>query len=145
MKKFILASAVLFVGVGLLKAEQWESPSADTLQPISVAYGGTKYSIANFSAGLTTAAVGPAVFMGVHFSTGNQADTSFVEVWDSTGGSLTFLRTQPTIRVYNIGVSTNAAGSSAPIYPIRFKNGIIWKAGTAAYNSIVLQYWQSAD
>lgn len=150
MKKLVLVAAVMFVG-GLLRAEMWNAPSANTQQAISIDYGGTKYSTSVFSSGLTTAAVGPSVVLGVYFSTGNQFDPAqFVDVWDSTGGHPNFLLTQATLRVYNngafsTGISTMGGGTQGPRYPIRFNKGIIWKPNVNTYNSIMLQYWNESD
>ena len=154
MKKLLLASAVLIAFVGLVCSEMYKVPTANTDQPASVWYGGVEYATSAFSSALATVTTsGGAVLYGVQFSTGNAADIDFVDVWDATGAwnfSTDNTWQKPTIRLYNVersstvgGVEiTTEQGFTGPRYPIRMKNGLLFRPSRVNYQSILLLYWK---
>ena len=150
MKKvFFLVAAVLATGL-VYGSDQWSAPSANTSQPISVEYGGLKYSTSSFSVNYVTASVtGPIVWSGVLFSTSASSVLDFVDVWDATSTANTV--GAPQWRIYNVNGSTvtgaaatgaSLSGWNGPKTPIRNNRGLIWRASNAAINFISVLYYK---
>lgn len=171
MKKILLAMSVVMAGLcakAFAVGPQWGVPEGDSQQIIQTAdYGGVQYATSAFSANVTTVTLlstpsstdtvrGRSVVYGVIFSSG-VCGADFVDVYDATTtvtlvnrGSATNADFQPTARFYNVSGSTSSSvaqnsacsGESGPKRPLRFKNGLLFKPSTNAYNMITLEYWK---
>ena len=162
MKKLLLTASLMLGFCGLVRAEPFEVPSAQTDQQASIYYGGVKYASSSFSSDISTVAFSTTtyandfggVFYGVHFSSGACSDGDFVEVYDSTGANAAQNLRVPTWRLYNVYGSTQAgsvgglacSGFSGvfgqnPV-PIRVKYKMFFKPSSSGYNSIMLYYWK---
>lgn len=165
MKKLLLIASLL-MGVGLVRAEMYKHPAANTSQPASVYYGGVKYATSPFTSQITTV---PAnnndgfVVYGVMFSTGDCGAANFVDVYESTSiatvtqGAAADSAVTGVIRAarfYNVYGSTftgtgainqTCSGFSGAPYPIRVKSRLWFKPNVATYNMINLLYWNQED
>lgn len=147
MKRLLIAAAVFVSVIGISEAKMFHVPSANTVQPAPIGYGGVSVATSNFSASFTTMTTGPCVFYGVTFSSGKTSD--FVQFystgtfsWSGQGAGST-----ETIRLYNLAASTGGVNVSAsyqsagfaPVgpHPIRSKHGCGFRASVSDYNSII--------
>lgn len=165
MKKLLLTASLMLMGVGLVKAEMFKHPAANTMQPASIGYGGVKYATAAFFSGITTV---PAngndgfVIYGVFFSTGLCSAFDFLDVYDSTSIATVNQAVNAessaagvirAARFYNVYGSSSLAGGANIVcggqsvlpYPIRVKTRAFLKASNPAYNLINLLYWNQED
>ena len=86
MKKLLLTASLMLGFCGLVRAERFEVPSANTDQQASIFYGGVKYASSTFDTAVTTVTLSTTtyssdyglVFYGVLFSSGLCGD--FVDV-----------------------------------------------------------------
>jgi len=152
MKKLLVSLTVLALGlVGLAEAKSRTvgSPKHATGVALQTAdYGGFDISTSVTSATHSTATLhignsstgpgGSGVFAGVIFSESSTGAQEYIEVFDS---SVTLNASNSLIaRIYNVEGSTK--GFVGPKYPIRFKNGLIWKPSVATYDIITVLYNQ---
>lgn len=167
MKKFLMATAVMFcVGV-LVHADRRLVPNAETGALATADYGGVDYStytmnflVSGLGVGYGTATFNGAngvpfntfgtlfpsvggVFYGAFFSTGSTFD--FVDVWDSTSADITKNKTADW-RLYNVAASSGgwgafSVGFSGLPKPARFSKGLIYRPSRADFNSFGLYFY----
>ena len=151
MKKYILTalfilsmSAISFAG-----GELRSTPRGDPQALATADYGGVDYATAAFSSDFTTCTYlstqtsipsAQGVFYGIMFSSGVLGALDFVDVFDSTS---VLTRSAVIVRLYNTASTTGSVvnngsyvGFAGPPKPIRFRNGLIFKASVATYNMI---------
>lgn len=150
MRSLFITLILTFTMVGMMEAKSRTvgSPKATTGMALhSADYGGVDVSTGAFAIGHVTATLtmpgstspvtagpgGSGVFHGIMFSTGRIEH--YVDVWDS---SVTHLTTSGghIARIYNVanstmGRATLTSGFSGPLYPMRFKRGLIWRSDKA--------------
>ena len=153
MKKYFLSFAILLGMVGLLRPETLSTPLDNTGNALQNAdYGGYAYSTGAFTVNYVTATVfststvmpfASGVFRGVIFSSALSNDNNFVDVFDATS-VVNAAAIGPFVRVYNnnydVNGSTISSGLKGSNLPIRFKNGLIWRASTAVMNLITVLF-----
>ena len=156
MKKLLL-SVLLLCGVSYLSAS--EIPSSDVSVPAPFEYWGVDYATASFTAALTTTTLeggttsyhrGEFTVFGAEFSTGTCV-TEFVDVFDSTNAWAAHNGNERgnIHRWYNVHQTTGnlsgtsaapCAGFSGPKYPVRFRNGLMFRPSVATLNFIRIHY-----
>lgn len=158
MKKVLMAAAVMLFGYALAHAGDgtlYGVPRGGPQNLATADYGGVDYATAAFSANMTTVTYfntttsrpsAAGVFYGVMFTSGSTAAYDFVDVWDSTNATTALLQS-PITRIYNVNGSTGNAGTAfalsgfnGPPKPIRFKQGLLFRASVATYNMITVLF-----
>lgn len=161
MKKFyaLIAAGMVF-GCAYLSwaGETIYVPGANAANPLdSASYGGVEIGTSAFSAGFATgcivstgigpnfAAICQGVIHGVYISSDNL--NSFVDVYDSTTGAITPTDDKLLFRVY---AGTAAVGASGGVngtwtwlnYPVRFKNGLVFKPSVTTLNKVAVFFYR---
>jgi len=144
MLKPLFIAALLLGSVAFVQSEMVNSPTGPSQALATADYGGVDYSTSAFHTSHTTVTAKRSLVYGAVFSSGTVTD--YVEVWDATS-TVNTLGVSP-IRFYNVSGSSSPAtpggitsGFSGLDKPVRFKKGIIWRASSAAYNSIYLMFF----
>lgn len=156
MKKLLLtASIVLLMSAGkTLAGDTFSTPRGEPQALATADYAGvlvatSAFPVSGTGVNAATACVNSdsftcsGVFYGVVFSSGNAGAYDFVDVFDATSTDKATAQ-GAFMRLYNVAGSSMtsianasaASGFSGPPKPVRFKQGLITRPGSAAYNQI---------
>ena len=168
MKKALFTSTLILLAFVLVKAVFADMRSTPRGEPQALAtadYGGMDYSTSAFPVSGTgthysTVAIPNVndvairgVFAGVIFSSGSCSAYDWVDVYDATTSYNASL-ISPMTRLYNMNGSTatglgangaSCSGFSGPPKPLRFRSGLITKAGVATYNMITTLFYRETQ
>lgn len=139
MSKFFVSLLCILGLYVYLSAEQRVVPTAQTGEALQFSdYGGYEVSTRAFTTTTATAATAGSRGVAAYVVFSSGSTTEFVDLYFSSE-TMTLARTDA--RIYNVANSTDSTLGGqgmgrTPVGPMRFRNGLFWKASVATFNMI---------